>query len=252
MRASESRGRQTEWFTGWFESEHYLKLYSHRDDADAHKLVALLQNNLKLPKNARVLDLACGAARHALIFAGKGYKVTGYDLSSTLLEIGKNAAVSKNVKLDLVRGDIRAFPFHKGYDLVLNIFTSWGYFSNDEQNAEVLRSAISLKKENGYFVLDTMNPRFVQKNLKPFENIVKNGVEYRISKEIADNRVIKRITFNDSGEEYHFLESVRLYNRKDIESFIVNSGVKKLLWFGDYSGGDFREESSPRIICIAS
>ncbi len=74
------------WFKEWFNTQEYLDLYKHRDDTDeASKIIKLLFNNISLPKDAKILDLACGNGRHSVLFAKKGFSVTGIDLSKYLI-----------------------------------------------------------------------------------------------------------------------------------------------------------------------
>ena len=61
----------SEWFEHWF-GEEYLDLYPHRDDRDAERAVALLAANGYVRPGQRVLDLACGAGRHAAALERSG------------------------------------------------------------------------------------------------------------------------------------------------------------------------------------
>ncbi|MCU0333149.1 MAG: methyltransferase domain-containing protein, partial [Ignavibacteriaceae bacterium] len=80
------------WYKDWFNSENYLRVYSHRNQEEAERLVDLIAKILNLPANSSVLDMACGAGRHAVTFAKMGYKVTAVDLSNLLIsEAKKNA-----------------------------------------------------------------------------------------------------------------------------------------------------------------
>ena len=82
----------TEWFEEWF-GEEYLQLYPHRDDADAQRAVALIRESVGLRPGWRVLDVACGAGRHAKAFRAAGARCVGLDLSATLLRLARQVAV---------------------------------------------------------------------------------------------------------------------------------------------------------------
>ncbi|MBK7868718.1 MAG: class I SAM-dependent methyltransferase [Ignavibacteriales bacterium] len=138
------------WFQNWFDSEHYLKLYHGRDISEAEKLAKLICKCTGINASSRVLDLGCGAGRHSIIFSKLGFQVTGYDLSRHLLLEAKSNAIKQQTRISLVRGDIRNLPFKSEFDLVLNIFTSWGYFESDLENITVLKNAVSLKKDGDF------------------------------------------------------------------------------------------------------
>ena len=84
------------WFEDWFSSKLYLELYSHRDDKDAREIINLLQRSIPINIHSSVLDIACGAGRHSLELAKRGFDVTGFDLSGFLIsEAKKNLKNSK-------------------------------------------------------------------------------------------------------------------------------------------------------------
>ena len=80
---------QSEWFVTWFDSSHYHRLYAHRDDAEAAGFIDALIGRLRPRDGSRVLDLGCGAGRHARHLARKGYDTTGIDLSASGIAAAK-------------------------------------------------------------------------------------------------------------------------------------------------------------------
>ena len=67
----------TEWFEEWF-GEEYLQLYPHRDVAEAERAVALILERTGFAAGWRVLDVACGAGRHARAFQAAGARASGW------------------------------------------------------------------------------------------------------------------------------------------------------------------------------
>jgi len=90
----------TEWFEQWF-GEEYHALYPHRDDDDARRVVALVRRAAPWRDGDRVLDLACGAGRHAAEFERLGARVAGFDLSPAMLR-----RAHSRTRAALVRGDM--------------------------------------------------------------------------------------------------------------------------------------------------
>ncbi|GAB1349733.1 class I SAM-dependent methyltransferase [Ignavibacteriales bacterium] len=238
------------WFQNWFESEHYLKLYRHRDKNDALKLANLVKNQLPGHRCGSVLDLACGSGRHSIEFAKRGYKVTGFDLSNQLLRIAQLESQKLELNLKFVRGDIRSLPFKPEFDLVLNIFTSWGYFESDEENCMALKNAYNLKKEGGKFIFDFFNSDSLVNNLKPFSDNIINGIRYIENRSVENGRVVKNIKIVEGEITYRFKESVRLFTPDEIYTMLEEFGAKNISLFGDYDGSSFKTQNSPRFICI--
>ena len=96
-----------DWFEDWFNSEEYLFVYRHRNEEDAQKLFNLIINNTLLEKNSKVLDLACGAGRHSILFAKNKFVVTGIDISENLLCTAQRNAAELGLKINFIKADLR-------------------------------------------------------------------------------------------------------------------------------------------------
>jgi ubiquinone/menaquinone biosynthesis C-methylase UbiE len=240
-----------EWYKNWFNSEEYLKVYRHRDEKEAIELNQLVINNIEVSKVKTVLDMAAGSGRHAVIFAKQGFKVTAVDLSENLLSIGKKYAENENVNIEFVHSDIRQFNPNIKYHLILNLFTSMGYFEKDEENYFILSKAYKLLENNGYFVLDYFNKRFVENNLVPSTVDEFDGSVITQNRFIEGERIIKEITIDNKGKINKYYESVRMFSKDELINMMEKLGFRIIKTFGDFMGNSFDLESSPRIIIIA-
>ncbi|NJD23251.1 MAG: class I SAM-dependent methyltransferase [Melioribacter sp.] len=236
------------WFKNWFSSEEYLSVYQHRDDDDATKLLELILRQTKLIKQNSILDAACGAGRHSIYLASRGFKVIGFDLSKTLLLKAQDNAKKKSLENNFVCADLRNIYFRKKFDLIINLFTSFGYFKNNEENFKFINTAYSLLNENGFYVLDYLNKNFLLANLTgESKKVIDNKIIIEKRKVVKD-RVIKEIHIKKDLEEQHFIESVRLYSKNEIETEFKRIGFTRVSAFGDYDGSNYDEQNSSRLI----
>jgi SAM-dependent methyltransferase len=235
----------TEWFEHWF-GEAYLDLYPHRDDADAGRIVELLHGRGWVRAGDQVLDLACGAGRHIAALASQGARVAGFDLSMTLLRTAQRRPGAR-----LVRGDMRALAFGPArFDLVANLFTSFGYFERDDDHRAVVREVARVLRPGGRFVLDFLNAPAVRRGLVRRDSRQVNGRRVVQERSLTeDGRFVeKRICLE--GEGRHFLERVRLFERADLEAMLREAGLTVECVYGDYDGGEHTPASS-RLLLIA-
>ena len=151
-----------EWFEEWF-GEEYLQLYPHRDDAEAERAVALIARATGFTAGWRVLDVGCGAGRHARALRSLGARCVGLDLSAALLRVARGVTDAP-----LVRADMRRIPIRPGsMDLTVSLFTSFGYFEHDEEHQAVLREMVGTLRPGGWLVIDFLNAVEVRRRLLP-------------------------------------------------------------------------------------
>lgn len=235
------------WYKDWFADQRYIELYGHRDDVEADELVTLIEQTIGVDKERRVLDVACGAGRHLISFARRGYtNLSGQDLSSTLIEEAKREA--GNCPIQFSVRDMRD-PIPERYDLILNIFTSFGYFATDEENEHIIANCGEALSPGGYFVLDYLNTPYVKEHLiTEDEKVLESGTRVRQKREIRDGRVIKHISFDDGTE---FIESVRLYTHEELMQMFDHAQLRIKATYGSYTGEPYDVAHSNRLIIIA-
>lgn len=230
------------WFRNWFD-KNYLKLYQHRDYSDAETQVQLIIHTLNLNKTSSILDLGCGEGRYTYLLNKRGFCVYGLDLSENLIREGKKIYVNLNT----IVGDMRAIPGK--FNVILSLFTSFGYFEDEKENQKVLNSvSLSLHKD-GWFWLDFFNPLFIKKNLVP-ETVseVSPGCQVIEKRRISFNRIIKDITFIQKKGKKYYQESVRLYSRIELESMLKEAGIIPMGCFGNYRGDSWSDDQERTII----
>ncbi len=237
-----------DWFKKWFSSNEYLTVYSHRNEDDAENIINLILKELKLKENTRILDAACGAGRHSIILAERGFNVTAFDLSRNLLKIGQQNANELNVDIRFVCSDIRYVAFKSVFDLVLNMFTSFGYFENDYENFLFYKNARSFLNDNGVVVLDYLNENCVRKNLVPESRKRINGKEIVETRRIENDRIIKSISITSESASHEYFEAVKLYSKDKIVRSFKELGYVPVYEAGDYFGNSFKSNESERLI----
>ena len=256
-RKSHSREENArEWFEEWFDHPLYLKVYHHRDAEEADRCVrtilALTGIDPARKPAPTVLDVACGAGRHAHTFARAGLSVTANDLSPFLLDQAKELATAEGLEIEFSRQDMRTIRFDRRFDLVAQLFSSFGYFDTDEEDCAVIKSIAALIEPNGWYVLDLINPSQLKRNFAP--RTERNAGTLSITEErtLSERHVTKKITLKEeNGKEHSFSESVRLYSLDEAVALLESGGFHVERIIGDYDGGAFDPATSPRMMLLA-
>jgi SAM-dependent methyltransferase len=232
------------WYQEWF-GEAYLELYSYRDETEARRHVGFFQSQFGGIAGC-VLDLACGMGRHMIELKAHGYSAIGCDLSYTLLATGR----AEYGAMPVARADMRLLPFRDAsFGGLVNFFTSFGYFSVEDENVQVVREMSRVLDSGAVFLFDYLNvhrelDKLVQRETRttPTGEV---GIERWFDR--SDRSFNKRITIG----QRRYLERVRGYDLDEISMMFSSCSLSIRAAFGDFDGAEFTD-ASPRLILVGS
>lgn len=239
--------KQESWFESWFDSQWYHLLYRNRNESEAEGFVASLMQVLNLPPHSRILDLACGKGRHSRFLHSLGHNVLGVDLAANSIRLASEWRTSG---LDFRVGDMREAQGKEEFDLVLNLFTSFGYFDSEEDNLKVLSAIKTALKPGGRLLLDFMNTAKVIRNLVAESREERDGIIFRLNRFVENGKICKSIHFEADGKIHQYTEQVQALGQKDFFSYFKKSGLDVVLLSGDYRMNPFDEINSDRMIFL--
>ena len=238
-----------DWYHQSFDSL-YPIIYAHRtiESARAEALFSIECTDIS-PDDA-VLDLCCGNGRHMAHLVERARHVVGLDFSAHLLELAQESVGDKGF---LVRGDMRHLPFENAFDVVMNYFTSFGYFENADENFLVVEGLARGLKPDGRFFIDYLNRNWAEQHVEPHSIRRHEGFEIREDRWIdkKEHRINKTtIVLRDGKELGQSGESVKLYALDELTDLLERGGLRVEQTFGDYTGTDCCDPSKPRMIIV--
>ena len=235
------------WFANWFDSPYYHTLYKNRDEKEAQVFIDNLIDYLQIHKGSKLIDIACGKGRHAKYFNKKGMDVVGVDLSQNSINTAKK---DENKNLQFSAHDMRENYQENAFDVVTNLFTSFGYFENNKDEQKAINAMENNLKKEGILIIDFMNAKKVIANLVLNEQKMINNIQFDITRQVKDGFILKDIRITDGKEQQQFQEKVKAITLADYSEFITNAGLKIIDIFGNYKLDNFDEEISDRLILI--
>ena len=236
-----------EWFAEWFDTPFYHILYKSRGQMEAQRFIDNLSEKLDFNKSWQYCDMACGKGRHAIYLNSKGFDVVGLDLSPNNIW---HAQASENETLQFHEHDIREVFRPAFFDVMLNLFTSFGYFENQEENEKAVVAMAKNIKTNGTLVLDYMNSRKAIEGFHSHYEKTVDNITFHINKRIELGYIFKNISFENEGKPHQYEERVKLLFLEDFKHFFEKAGLSLTGIYGDYDLKPYQDLVSDRMIMV--
>jgi ubiquinone/menaquinone biosynthesis C-methylase UbiE len=147
------------WWRGFFEPIVGEIMFAPKANVSEREVREVVKHTKAKPP-LKLLDLACGTGRHALIFAKRGFDVTGLDYSKPFLREARRKARVAGRKIRFVHGDMRKLGSHfaaNNFGLVVSLYNSFGYFDDRRDDAKLLHDVHRMLAPGGAFVINTIN-----------------------------------------------------------------------------------------------
>lgn len=239
------------WWEGYFDRT-FVSLY--RDFLTPQRTereIEGLRETVALPPGGAILDVPCGWGRHSIALAREGFRVTGLDLSETLLARARKRAAAASVDVEFVRGDMREIPWQGRFDAVLSLYSSLGYFLSDDEDLRVLRGAREALRPDGVFVMETMHRDHIVGGYAARDWWeTDDGLTVWVEREFDAIEGVSREWTRwsrgaDSGEKYHEL---RIRTATEWEALLRAAGLIPVEWYGDWELSPFIHTSEELIV----
>jgi len=244
----------SEWPVAFFDDD-YLRIYRAMLSPEVTaREVDFIESALALPPGGEALDLACGYGRHAIGLAGRGYHLTGVDFNPHYLEAAEADARAAGVTVRWIAADMRALPFERTFDGAYSFFTSFGYFS-DEENEQVLAGVGRALRPGGRFLLDVTNRDWILTH--PQQRLwtqLEDGslLMEEITLDLRRSQVLNRqihIT-PASGAQITKEYALRAYTCAELEALCARHGLAVCEVWGGSDRSEYSTESR-RLVMLA-
>lgn len=244
-----------EWWQEIFSSLVGEAMFGPRQ-VSAEPEVKYILKQVKLPKKASILDLACGVGRHSVHFAKRKHNVVGLDFSSVYLNEAKKRSRKEKVEAQFVHGDMKNLKPHfaeNQFDFVVSLFNSFGYFKKRGDDKKMLKEVHRVLKPGGLFLLNTLNGDGVAKALskptsrghEPIKNVfMLDGGSYdpKARKTHAKWTIIDTRGKKSDVQRVSFEQNV--YTHAEIKKLLNDAGFEIVKTWGLLHGEKFNSKKS--------
>ena len=238
-----------DWFASWFDSAHYHRLYSHRDQAEARAFVDRLIDPLEPARGASMLDLGCGSGRHARSLAARGFRVTGMISRPAAWRARDRSrpgcALRRTGHAPAVR--------RQRIRLVFSLFTSFGLRrrSRSLERRWQHRRGADRRRHAGARLSERASRRAAPGRER---RGLSRRVLYRLTRWSTAQAFFKRIEIHDPTlpAPLEYVERVAKLTLGDFQRLFDDRGLAIEQVYGDYQLAPFDAIESPRLILVAA
>lgn len=189
-----------------------------------------------------VLDICCGIGKMSLALFSQGYKVTAVDLSSEQLEIARKNAPGPIYH----QADMKNIP-GDNFDLLINVYTSFGYSSTEEEDLALFKYWYGLLRPGGVLLMELADMERARNRINEQGSLVReeNGITEYLYMD-WDKRLLK---VDYHRESKHWSCLTRLYEKETLKDELLKSGFSTVSLYGDFSLK--KKEKDDNLVIIA-
>jgi SAM-dependent methyltransferase len=239
----------------WYKSSRLWKLFAPlmfgperwaQTGGEVDGIISLLQ----LKGNERVLDACCGVGRHSLELARRGFSVTGVDLTEDFIQAARESAAAERLTIEFIVEDVRNFKPLAPFDVVINLYTSFGYFESEEEDLRFLRVMKECLKPGGVLLIETKGKEVTARDFIESEWYEESGMYVLARYEIEDEWTRLKnqwiLITEDSRCDYTF--SQRLYSAREVKGMLHQAGFKQVEVYGSLQKDPYNEKAQTLIV----
>jgi SAM-dependent methyltransferase len=240
----------------WFEDEEFWTAYApimfdEARWAEVPAVVDAIEALVRPAPGSAVLDACCGPGRHSLEFASRGYDVTGIDITDAYLEAARESAIGLG-NARFLHADIRELRMPASFDLAINLYTSFGYFSDPAADMTALRRLREALKEGGALVLETTGKETAARDFTPGESFERGGWNVRTEFAVVGSweGLRNRWILSRDGATVDRAFVIRLYSGTELRAALLDAGFSEAHIFGGLDGSPY-DEAAKSLVAVA-
>ncbi len=242
----------------WFENDEFWEsfrpiMFNPRRIEQAADEIDSAVKLLEIAPGASVLDMCSGIGRHSIELARCGFKVTGVDRTASYLARARRRAEQEALAIEFVESDIRDFHRPHAFDGAINLFTSFGYFEDSNDDLEAARNICDSLRPGARLVMEMNSKEILARKFRERdweagpdgtlflqEHRLRNGWGW-----IENHWIIIRGT-----ERHEITFGVRLYSGTELEQVLKHAGFSDVALYGSLAATPY-DQDAERLVALA-
>jgi ubiquinone/menaquinone biosynthesis C-methylase UbiE len=217
-----------------------------------------------------ILELACGTGRVAITLAQNGYRISGIDLSASMLgQFGlklQREPHEVRERIQFGKGDMTDFELERKFSLIIVPFRVFQCLTNTTQQKNCLQCVRRHLADQGAFIINVFQPykkmdqswiypesvQWETVDVATGNRIIKKhrGVQIDIEKQIIYPEMIYQVVKADGGiVETRELLELKYYYYDQLKELLETEGFEIIEEFGYYDKSSIRQGKEMIFVC---
>lgn len=226
-------------------------LFGQKRRFRAKEQVRQIEKLLQLEANARILDLCCGNGRHSLELSERGFDVTGVDRTERFIEAARSQAEQRGLDAEFVVADMREYCLPNRYDVILNLFGSFGYFDDPADDQKVVENMVASLRPGGQFLIETTGKEILARDFRARDWDEVGDLLVLSEKWVSHNwgRIETRWIAIRGAERIEHRVSVRSFSATELSSLLDDCGFSEVCVYGSLDGTEY-DQTAERLVVV--
>jgi SAM-dependent methyltransferase len=226
-------------------------LFNQQRRLRAKAEVERVEKLLHIKEQVRILDLCCGNGRHSLELSQRGFEVIGVDRTTAYIEEARSEAEKRGLAVGFVVGDMREYCAPNSFDIVMNLFGSFGYFEDPDDDRQVVENMYASLRPGGRFLIETMGKEILARDFQEKDWDEADDLLILSEKKVSQNwgRIETRWIVIRGTERTEYRVSVRSYSAVELSSLLAACGFANVQVYGSLDGTEY-DQAAQRLVVV--
>jgi len=200
-------------------------------------------------KGPRVLDLCCGFGRITLELARRGFIASGVDITKAYLKTAREDAAHEGLEIEFIQDDIRDFKRKKFFDTAINLYNSFGYFEDPDDDLLFLKNAHYSLKDGGALIIDVLGKEIAIRDYTEAEWFERAGYLVLTESIPVDSwsSYWNRWILIKDGKRREKIFIQRLYTASELRSLMYKAGFSIVELYGGWDERPYDQHAETLI-----
>jgi SAM-dependent methyltransferase len=206
---------------------------------------------LQIEGQAKILDLCCGKGRHSLEFSRRAFDVIGVDRTAAYIEKARSEAEKLHLNATFMLGDMREYCMPNSFDVIMNLFGSFGYFEDPEDDRKVVANMYTSLRAGGQFLIETAGKEIQARNFQERDWSEAGDLLILSEKKPSQNwgRIETRWIVIQGPKRVEYQVSVHSYSAVELSSLLFDCGFPQVRVYGSLDGTEY-DQMAQRLVVV--